>query len=89
MREIKLPRGEWKTRRKFLAGIGILSLFPLWRKGVFTPKKTVISCAPPVEKETMKLLSQNGKLVEVDISKIKSFQGKISDQELQGWIRKQ
>ena len=36
----------------------------------------------------MKLLSQDGQLVEVDVSRIKSLQKKISDQELQNWITK-
>jgi hypothetical protein len=52
-------------------------------------KKPVISCAPPSEKkETMKVLSRDGKLVEVDVSKIKRIRGKISDEELQNWIMK-
>jgi hypothetical protein len=89
MKDIESTTGELKTRRKLLAGIGILSLFSIWKTGIFTPKKPVISCAPPAQPETMKLLSQNGQLVEVDISKIKSIEGKISDQELQGWIKKQ
>ncbi len=36
----------------------------------------------------MKVLSQDGQLVEVDISKINRIKGKISDEELQGWIKK-
>jgi hypothetical protein len=89
MKEINTPPDEIKTRRKLLAGIGILSFFSIWRTGFFEKKKTVISCAPPIQKETMKLLSQDGKLVEVEISQINSRQGKISDQDLQGWIKKQ
>ena len=78
-----------KTRRKWLAGIGFLSLFPLFKSGIFSKKNPVISCAPPAEKkETMKLLSQDGRLVEVDVSKINQVKGKISDQELQNWIKK-
>ncbi|HEY4966108.1 MAG TPA: hypothetical protein VII28_06900 [Puia sp.] len=88
MKEIESTSGELKSRRKLLTGIGILSLFSIWRTGVFNKKKTVISCAPPVQKETMKLLSQDGRLVEVDIAQIKSTLGKISDQDLQGWIKK-
>jgi hypothetical protein len=89
MKEIESPPGEIKSRRKLLAGIGILSFFSIWKTGFFNKKKPVISCAPPMQKETMKLLSQDGKLVEVEISKISSRQGKISDQDLQGWIKKQ
>jgi hypothetical protein len=89
MKEIESKPAEIKSRRKLLAGIGILSLFSFWRTGIFNKKKPVISCAPPVQKETMKLLSQDGKLVEVEISQISSKQGKISNQDLQGWIKKQ
>jgi len=78
-----------KTRRKWLAGIGLLSLFPIFKSGIFSKKKPVISCLPPDEKkETMKLLSQDGRLVEVDVSKISQVKEKISDQELQQWIKK-
>ena len=77
-----------KSRRKWLAGIGLLSLFPLFRSSIFSKKNPVISCAPPDEKkETMKLLSQDGKLMEVDISKISQTKHKISDLELKSWIK--
>ena len=89
MKEMESAGQERKTRRELLATIGILSLSSLWIKGIFAKKDPVISCAPPVEKETMKLLSQTGQLLEVDVSKIKSIQGKISDLELQGWVKRQ
>jgi hypothetical protein len=89
MKETDSNKPEVKTRRKLLAGIGVLSAFSLWKAtGFFFKKKQVIACAPPEEKKTMKVLSQDGKLVEVDISKIKILKGKISDQELQDWIKK-
>ena len=81
---------EIKTRRKLLAGIGILSFFPLFKSGLFSKKNPVISCAPsPDKKETIKVLSQDGRLVEVDVSKIKLLKAKISDEELKNWIRKE
>jgi hypothetical protein len=89
MKEIESIKPAVKTRRKLLAGIGVLSFFPLWKAtGLLFKKKQVISCAPPEEKKTMKVLSQDGRLVEVDISKIKILKGKISDQELKDWIKK-
>ena len=76
-----------KNRRKLLAGIGLLSFFPFIK--LFSKKNPVISCAPPPEKvETMKVLSQDGRLIEVDVSKIKRLKEKISDEELKDWIRK-
>ncbi len=76
-----------RTRRKLLAGIGLLSFFPFIK--LFTKKNPVISCAPPPDKkETMKVLSRDGQLVEVDVSKIKRVKVKISNEELQNWIKK-
>jgi hypothetical protein len=89
MKENESVKPAVKTRRKLLAGMGILSAFSLWKAtGLFSRKKQVIACAPPEEKKTMKVLSQDGRLVEVDISKIRILKGKISDQELQDWIKK-
>ena len=89
MKETDNIKTGTETRRKLLAGIGVLSAFSLWKAtGFFFKKKQVIACAPPDEKKTMKMLSQDGKLVEVDISKIKIRKGKISDKELQDWIKK-
>jgi serine protease inhibitor ecotin len=89
MQKINSAEPGVKTRRKLLAGIGVFFVFPLWKAtGLFFRKKQVIACAPPEEKKTMKVLSQDGKLIEVDISKIKILKGKISDQELQDWIKK-
>ena len=89
MKETDIVKPAIKTRRKLLAGIGVLSVFSLWKAtGLFFKKKQVIACAPPAERKTMKVLSQDGRLVEVDISKIKILKGKISDQELQDWIKK-
>ena len=89
MQETESTTPQIKTRRKLLAGIGLISLASLWRAtGFFTKKKQVISCTPPVEVKTIKVLSQDGKLVEVDMSKIRLIKQKISDQELRDWIKK-
>jgi hypothetical protein len=89
MKEPESIPPEIKSRRKILTGIGLLSFFPLFKSGLFTKKNPAIDCVPPPdEKKTMKVLSRDGQLVEVDISKIKRIQGKISDEELQNWIRK-
>jgi hypothetical protein len=89
MKETNSIKPEIKTRRTLLAGIGVLSAFPLWKAaGLLFKKKQVIACAPPEEKKTMKVLSQDGRLIEVDISKIKIIKEKISNQELKDWIKK-
>jgi hypothetical protein len=91
MKEIESTRPDVKVRRKLLAGagIGLLSLLSFFKSGIFSKKNPVISCAPPPEKkETIKVLSQDGRLVEVDVSKIKRLKEKISDEELKNWIKK-
>jgi hypothetical protein len=77
-----------KSRRKLLTGLGIFSIFSFLR--IFRVRKPpeVIDCGPAVSKETKKLLTQDGQLVEVDVSKIRMLQKKISNEELQGWIKK-
>ena len=77
-----------KTRKSVLTGLGILSFFSILRLFPFRKAPEKIACAPSKPNETMKLLSQDGQLVEVDVSRIKSLQKKISDQELQNWITK-
>ncbi len=77
-------------RKTVLAGIGLgfLSLFSLRKMGLFAKKKTVIGCSPADQKGTMKCLSQDGKLVEVDITHLKSLNKKVSDKELREWVKK-
>ena len=70
--------------------MGILSLLAFWKVkfGFLSPGKKVIACAPGKPVKTMKLLSEDGRLVEVDISNIKSGGQKITDQQLQQWVKK-
>jgi hypothetical protein len=78
-----------RNRRKWLASLLILAVVPfgkIFRR--FGKDKKVISCAPPKEKKIVKLLAQNGKLVEVDLTDIKILNSKVTDQELQKWIKR-
>ena len=68
------------TRRKLVSWIGVLSLFAFagaalkpWKK---KPTKTV------------KMLTEDGKLVEVDAELLAAFRKKISDKELQNWVKR-
>ena len=79
---------ETSTRRKILAGIGALSLFPLVKLGFLTQKKDVISCAPDQMNQKIKMLTQDGKLVEVDMSKINGTKQKATKEDLQNWVKK-
>ena len=75
------------SRRKLIKGMGLLSLIPLFKFPFFRKKLDVISCAPE-KTGTMRLLTEDGRLVEVDISKISSNKQKASTKEVMGWIKK-
>lgn len=86
----KQPENKTGTtgRRRILYGLGVLSLLSFFKAGfLLNRKRNVIVCAPP-EKKTGKLLTEDGQLVEVDLSKIISTGKKISDKELIDWIKK-
>jgi hypothetical protein len=85
--ESNIPIGQATARRRFLAAGSILSLFALlglWRKARKTP---VIDCGPEKSKETVRLLGQDGLLVEVDAARIRMLKKKITNDELQRWVR--
>ncbi len=89
MQEEAIVSTEQTTRRSVLMGIGILSIFSFFTMGFFSKKKNIIACAPtPDEKKTMKFLTQDGQLVEVDISKINSLKEKASNKEMQQWVKR-
>jgi hypothetical protein len=74
---------ETKTipRNKFLLwGIGLTSLFTL--PGFFRSAKT----KKPIQ--TAKMLTQDGRLVEVDISGITGRKEKIKNEDIHTWVKK-
>jgi len=74
------------SRRKFLwGGLGVLSTIPVLKFIIPKKRKDVISCAPLAV--TTKMLTEDGKLVEVDINKIKKTGVKISDKEVVTWVK--
>lgn len=89
MSEIHPTPKDISTRRKLLVGIGIFSLFPILKFGWFNKKKDVISCAPVSNTKTIKFLTQDGILVEVDASRVTMGKEKISNKQLQFWVKKE
>lgn len=74
------------SRRKFLwGGLGVLSTISALKFIIPKKQKTVIPCAPAAT--TTKMLTEDGKLVEVDISKIKKTGLKVSDKEITTWVK--
>lgn len=80
---------ETKTRRNLIAAIGVFSLSPILKFGWLNKKKEVIGCSPIINEKTIKFLTQDGTLVEVDASKINRGKEKISNKQLQSWIKKE
>ena len=68
-----------QSRRKFIAwGVASAALFSAIKFMLPSPKKN----------ETVKMLTQDGKLVEVDMAALPSQKKKITNKELQNWIKK-
>ena len=66
------------SRKKFVFwGIAILSSITALKFLPSTKKK----------KETIKMLTQDGRLVEVDKDRIAASKGKITDAELKAWVK--
>jgi len=77
-------------RRKVLRWSGLGSVVLLsgfsFRK-LFSSKKDIIACAPP-ESQKIKMLTQDGTLVEVDAAKLIGKSKKITDDQLKNWVNK-
>lgn len=86
--EIQQIPDATKKRRTVLVGIGILSALSFLSFGLFKKRKDIISCAPPAVNGTMKMLTEDGRLVEVDIANLGSLKKKLTDKELQEWVKR-
>lgn len=74
------------SRRKFLwGGLGVISAISALKFIIPKKQKIVIPCAPAAT--TTKMLTEDGKLVEVDISKIKKTGVKVSDKDVITWVK--
>lgn len=81
--------GDSSSRRKFVLGIGVFSAFAAVAAAIGLPlpvKKSAPTCQPLSKKKTM--LTQDGQLVEIDEALLASGSKKISNTELQNWIKK-
>lgn len=74
------------TRKKFLLWGAALISAVTFSKYFTSTKKTVIACGS--ESETVKMLGEDGRLVEIDKKLLASSGKKISNEELQKWIKK-
>lgn len=74
----QIPKNS--TRKKFL----------LWSAALLSSVAVFkfIPGGKPKKKETVKMLTEDGKLVEVDIAALPSQKKKVTNKELQNWIKK-
>ncbi len=68
-------------RRKFIA-------WSVASAALFTAVKYLMPSKPKPEIKTVKMLTEDGKLVEVDIALLPEKKKKITNGELQNWIKK-
>jgi hypothetical protein len=79
------------SRRKFVWGLGILSVITAFGSFTRLPiygKKNRLLNNPGAKGKTVKMLTQDGRLVEIDQSFLAAKGKKVSDAELQHWIKK-
>ncbi len=81
--EITQPHSP--TRRKFVWGVGALSAITAVFGLPFFIKKGV---KPGNVKTMVKMLTEDGRLVEIDQSLITASKKKVTNRELQNWIKK-
>lgn len=75
-----MEQSQYTTSRKkfFLWALGIVTSIPAFRFMMTAKKK----------KDTVKMLTQDGKLVEIDRDLISGSKRKITDAELKNWVKK-
>jgi hypothetical protein len=84
-----MPAINNKDRRNFLAALGALSLFSLLKPLFHRTRRNTLSCGPPsTPPQTLRVLGQDGRLVEVDASRVRLLKKKIGDQELKDWVKR-
>lgn len=80
------PNQKNSTRKKFLLlGASLVSAITLSR---FFPLTNKPAALPDKEKRTVKMLTQDGRLVEIDRNLMASTSKKITPEELQEWVKK-
>ncbi|MDP9048479.1 MAG: hypothetical protein M3N14_10100 [Bacteroidota bacterium] len=87
----KIDHANSSTRRKFVWGLGIFSLVTAIgsaAKFPFSGFKKKSTPKPECKNNTVKMLTQDGRIVEVDASLLSSHRKKVTNTELQNWIKK-
>ncbi|HEY8782155.1 MAG TPA: twin-arginine translocation signal domain-containing protein [Mucilaginibacter sp.] len=87
----KINPANIPSRRKFVYGAGaftVMAAVAAVIKFPFSSLKNVITGKPEIKSKTITMLTQDGKLVQVDEAAITSCRRKVNKNELLNWIRK-
>ncbi len=84
--EITQPHSP--TRRKFVWGVGALSAITAIGTVFGLPFFSKKGMKPANVKTMIKMLTEDGRLVEIDQSLITASKKKVTNRELQNWIKK-
>jgi hypothetical protein len=69
-----------QSRKKFIfTGISLAALFTFFKWG---------SAQAEEKKETVKFLTEDGRLVEIDVKKVPELRQKASNSDVKNWIKK-
>lgn len=79
---------DGEARRKFVLGLGILSAFAAVAAAIDIPFFFKKTSKPASKKKTVKMLTEDGRLVEIDASLMTASKKKATNTELQHWIKK-
>jgi hypothetical protein len=77
-----------ESRRKFVWGLGIFSAFAAIAATTGLPFFAKRSAKIASKKNIVKMLTEDGRLVEVDAAMISAKKKKVTNAELQHWIKK-
>jgi hypothetical protein len=84
--KIMEPTQKISTRKKFLlVGASLVSAITLSR---FFPLAKKAAALPEKEMKTVKMLTQDGRLVEIDRNLMASSSQKVTPEELHSWVKK-
>jgi len=87
----KITPANLPSRRKFVWKVGAFTLVTAVAAAVkfpFSSLRNVIAGKPEVKGKTITMLTQDGKLVQVDEASITSCRRKVNNNELRNWIKK-
>lgn len=84
----KITPANAESRRKFVWGLGIFSAFAAVAATTGLPFFTKRSAKTGSKKNIVRMLTEDGRLVEIDASLINAKKKKVTNAELQHWIKK-